>query len=244
MIETSNLPSDIAKRDVKEIVQLTSDNNNNNNNHSNVTSAINPEESRYESIHEHQNKMSVDMNHRIDKDTNQSCYTSKINQEESRCEGISEILLKAMLVDMNHRIDKSIDIIIDSGATNHMFPVNEFMYNYINLNTNSYVSLGNPDMKIKIRGEGEVNLVGRALFVPQLKFGLISISKLAKDRYITVVADQKLSIVDVNSNTLLTATEKDGLYYLDDYYLRKILLRRKQSRVFFLKSYFLVTAGS
>jgi hypothetical protein len=91
-------------------------------------------------------------------------------------------------------------------------------------------------MKIQIRGEGEVSLLGKSHFVPQLKFGLISISKLDKDKYIAVVADQKLSIVDDDSNTLLTATEKDGLYYLDEYYLRKLLLRRKQPRVYLCES--------
>ena len=70
--------------------------------------------------------------------------------------------------------------IIDSGATSHMSPyINEF----INFKNNiSHVKLGDNKI-ITSKGRGDTKYLKNVLYVPQLKYRLISISKLDKDGF-------------------------------------------------------------
>jgi len=64
-------------------------------------------------------------------------------------------------------------VIIDSGATNHMFPHMKFLNTIEELESPQFVSLGDPRLKIEIVARGDNNIVGNCLLVPKLQYGLI-----------------------------------------------------------------------
>ncbi len=77
-------------------------------------------------------------------------------------------------------------VIIDSGATNHMFPHMKFLNTIEELRSPQYVSLGDPRLKIEIVARGDNNIVGNRLLVPKLQYGLISVPQLDQSGFVTI----------------------------------------------------------
>jgi hypothetical protein len=87
--------------------------------------------------------------------------------------------------------DKEAKWIIDSGATSHMSP---YKYEFINFKKNhSHVKLGDNKVITSI-GRGDTKYLKNVMYVPTLKYGLISISKLDKDGYRTHFSNKKVII--------------------------------------------------
>jgi hypothetical protein len=119
-------------------------------------------------------------------------------------------------------------VIIDSGATSHMFPIWNIFQTYEETSKNErYVTLGDENCKIPIVGEGKVNIIGHSLHVPKLKFGLISIPQLDKEGCTIKVVSKKMSILDKYKNVLLEANLLNNLYFLDEKYLKSMFRKSK-----------------
>ena len=75
-------------------------------------------------------------------------------------------------------------IIIDSGATNHMFGNKQLLSNLKPTNGNQYVSVAN-GMKAKVNGIGEINLydkqIKNVLYLETFPVNLISVNKLTQE---------------------------------------------------------------
>jgi hypothetical protein len=87
------------------------------------------------------------------------------------------------------------------------------------------VMLGDNKLKLAIEGAGNSNLdiLGKCYYVPRISLGIISISQLTKHGDLTNIFSGGVSnIIDEYGQVLLSATEHDGLYYLDDYYFNII----------------------
>jgi hypothetical protein len=90
--------------------------------------------------------------------------------------------LEQKLYNIYHTIEPSLenlDVILDSGATAHMFPSPAVFQTYTNISEEGrHVSLGDDNMKIPIVGKGRVNILGDALHVPLLNISNLSIQYL------------------------------------------------------------------
>ena len=92
-------------------------------------------------------------------------------------------------------------MIIDSGATSHMISDQTQFINF--REKPSVVNLAG-DNKITSRGRGDTKWLKDVLYVPGLKFELISISKLNQDGMRTVFENNKVYVIN-----------KDGLFTAD-----------------------------
>ncbi len=103
---------------------------------------------------------------------------------------------------------------MDSGASSSMFP-SENAFRYLDYkNGIGSVMLGDNKLKLAIEGVGNRNLD-----IPRLSLGIISISQLTRNGELTnIVSGGVSSIIDEYGQVVLSATEHDGLYDLDDYY--------------------------
>ena len=110
-------------------------------------------------------------------------------------------------------------VIIDSGATNHMFPHMKFLNTIEELKSPQFVSLGDPLLKIEIVARGDNNIVGNCLLVPKLQYGLISVPQLDQSGFVTIFENEKC-IIHNNNQIVLEATLRDNLYFVDKRYLR------------------------
>jgi hypothetical protein len=111
---------------------------------------------------------------------------------------------------------KVMQVIIDSGASSHMSPLRRCLREYIP--REGKVSLGDSTVQIDILGVGNTTLVDDVLHVPQLSFGLISISKLDDDNYISVFRNAVVRVYNAIGDLILTGTKRNNLYYLDEPY--------------------------
>ncbi len=86
-------------------------------------------------------------------------------------------------------------MIIDSDATNHMFPHTKFLKNLRELQSPQYVGLGDPKMKLEIVARGTNHLVGDGLLVPNLQYGLISVPQLNKSELSEPILNTRTNMV-------------------------------------------------
>jgi len=116
---------------------------------------------------------------------------------------------------------KNVNVIMDSGASSSMFPSENAFRNIDYNNGIGFVMLGDNKLKLAIEGVGNSNLdiLGKCYYVPRLSLEIISISQLTKHGDLTnIVSGGVSNIIHEYGQELLSFTEHDGLYYLDDYY--------------------------
>ena len=104
-------------------------------------------------------------------------------------------------------------MIIDSGATSHMISDQTQFINFIE--KPSVVNLAG-DNKITSRGRGDTKWLKDVLYVPGLKFELISISKLNQDGMRTVFENNKVYVINKDGQTVISGFLKNGLYFVDN----------------------------
>ncbi|XP_019058891.1 PREDICTED: uncharacterized protein LOC109116981 [Tarenaya hassleriana] len=129
-----------------------------------------------------------------------------------------EALIQALqTMSKDNGIDFLNSIVIDSGATNHMFAKSDW---FTNLQKKlGFVSVANGD-KLPIAGHGSVQLFDKqidALYVPKLKTNLLSIPKLTKDLDCSVTFDtNEVRFQDTNTrSTFGKGILHNNLYLLD-----------------------------
>jgi hypothetical protein len=71
---------------------------------------------------------------------------------------------------------------------------------------------------LTISGYGTVNLINTALYVHDLDQGVIGEGSLDKRGAYTGIYNGKLIVYDRTGEVILTATNRNNLYYLDDVY--------------------------
>jgi hypothetical protein len=114
-----------------------------------------------------------------------------------------------------------IDVIIDTGATCHCFPIKPIFNTYTHITSGtrniSYADGSSSD----VAGIGDTCLLTNVLHVPNMKLGIISVSMLDKAGYHSMFSDNKVIVMNANTQqVLLTGTLLRGLYQLDDIYIR------------------------
>ena len=132
------------------------------------------------------------------------------------------LLFTALKTDKCNNLS-NLQIIIDSGASTHMFP-HECLLSNRDMSIKGRVALGDNKMKLKIVGAGYTNmpLLGMTLLVPELSFGLISISALDKTGCKTVFAGGKVYVFLSSNELFITGTLHNNLYHLDDKYVEAL----------------------
>ena len=123
--------------------------------------------------------------------------------------------------------DKNIGWIIDSGATCHMCNDVDAFTEYVRLKQPQEISLGNGHL-VKATGKGTVLLkiaIGQnqiqrcelkdVLFVPELSYNLLSVSKIAKAGKIIKFASSECVLLDGNQRIIATASLIGSLYQLN-----------------------------
>jgi hypothetical protein len=111
-------------------------------------------------------------------------------------------------------------VIMDSGATNTMLPSKK-AFRKLDCKKNLVNAIMPDSSNLVVKGVGYsyLDILGKCYYVPRLIHGLISISQLTKDRTLkNIVEGGKSKIIDEKGQVLLSATERGGLYYLDDKY--------------------------
>ena len=72
------------------------------------------------------------------------------------------------------------------------------------------------DKKMPSRGRGDTKWLKDVLYVPGLKFELISISKLNQEGMRTVFENNKVYVINKNGQTVISGFLKNGLYFVDN----------------------------
>jgi hypothetical protein len=163
----------------------------------------------------------------LDADTYDPNKALHIHYEISRCN--NDILLSNSIIQNDKSNDinfdyKKAEIIIDTGATDSMFPwciifCKIYLYNKNTINELwRRVSFGDQKQGLTISGYGTVNLINTALYVPGLDQGVIGVGSLDKRGAYTGIFNGKLVVYDRTGDVILTATNRNNLYYLDDVY--------------------------
>lgn len=113
---------------------------------------------------------------------------------------------------------KSLRVIIDSGASSHMLPCASLFDGLAMRAVQGSVSLGNSDYKLVIIGEGKTSMeiLDYVLLVPDLSYGLISISKFDLKGYRTEMKKKKVKVFDEGGRLVLSGSLKGNLYFLDE----------------------------
>jgi hypothetical protein len=128
---------------------------------------------------------------------------------------------------------KGLEVILDTGATAHMFPCSIVFQTYVDISKEDrYVSLGDNNLRVPIIGKGRVELLGEALHVPNLKFGLISISRFDKNEYSVIIKNQRLYMYNLQEELYLEGYLRNNLYYLKESCMLRILQGSKHSNHF------------
>ena len=123
--------------------------------------------------------------------------------------------------------DKNIGWIIDSGATCHMCNDENAFTEYVRLKQPQEISLGDGHI-VKATGKGTVLLkiaIGQnqiqrcelkdVLFVPELSYNLLSVSKITKAGKVIKFASSECVILDGNQRIIATASLIGSLYQLN-----------------------------
>ena len=115
----------------------------------------------------------------------------------------------------------SFKIIFDTGASRHVFPTTDAFYHYQEYNTEDrYVSFGEGSKK-KIRGIGHTCLLKNVYYVPEIAVAVISIPQLDLAGYKANFGNGCVELYNSEDfNDRLTGTLKNGLYHLDDLWVR------------------------
>ncbi len=149
-----------------------------------------------------------------------SCRESDVNRliNARGYHVLSREIMKGVPIGENNVIkNRCKDVIIDSGATGHMFPWREVFKTYTQLpsNMDRRVHFGDSSKTARIIGVGDTCLVKGALYVPELSLGIVSISKLDDANYEIVIRGRSISIIDNDEDLVMSGTLHDGLYKLD-----------------------------
>lgn len=130
------------------------------------------------------------------------------------------LLLSVTMLANEIKREINLRVAMDSGATGHMFPCKEL---FLTLrSTRGNVSLGDKTKQIEIIGVGNtrLNCIDNALYVPQLRFGIISIPQLDLGGCKTNIENGIMEVRNKYGSVILTGTLVDNLYFLDDKYLQ------------------------
>jgi hypothetical protein len=116
---------------------------------------------------------------------------------------------------------QSLRIIMDSGASGHMLPCRCLFVRDSMRTVQGKVSLGKSDYKLPITGQGKTQLevLDNVLLVPDLSFGLLSLSKFDVKGYHTIISEGKVTVFDGKKRPVVSGTLEGSLYYLDNEYL-------------------------
>jgi hypothetical protein len=145
------------------------------------------------------------------------------NQEHTSKLSVSRELTTPSLIEdqiatrdeANNVRDTNIEIVLDSGATSHMIP-DKSLFQTIQSGRLGDVTMGDSSQTCPIEGKGTVNILGDCLYVPRLRYGLISLSKLDQRDCTITVEKGRMTVHDSDKNDIFTAHLKRNLYYLCD----------------------------
>jgi len=115
----------------------------------------------------------------------------------------------------NNVRDTRVEIVLDSGATSHMFP-DKSLFQDIQSGRLGDVSMGDSSQTCPIEGKGTVNILGESLYVPKLRYGLVSLSKLDQLDCKITVEKGRMIVQNSDKIDILTAHLKRNLYHLCD----------------------------
>lgn len=111
-----------------------------------------------------------------------------------------------------------IKMIVDSGATSNFNPYADIFVDYENIQSKAL--LGDQSKSLDILGKGNLDVIGETYHVPSLTYGLISVADMDLKGYVTIFGGGKCTVINKHGITILTATLKNKLYFLDDIYVR------------------------
>jgi hypothetical protein len=121
---------------------------------------------------------------------------------------------------VNNVRDTSLEIVLDSGATSHMFPDKSLFYQ-IQEGFSGNVTMGD-SQTCPIEGKGLVNIIGESLYIPRLRYGLISLSKLDQQGCSVELSRGTMRVHDKDKHIILTAHLAGNLYHLDARFVRTL----------------------
>jgi hypothetical protein len=107
-------------------------------------------------------------------------------------------------------------VIFDSGTTSHILSSNVGMSKY--RVRGGVVRLGDQNKQLAIVGTGDTDLCKGVLHVPDMSYGLLSISKFDDEGHITIFRNQRCWVVSSSGQLVCSGTRLGNLYFLDKKY--------------------------
>ena len=151
----------------------------------------------------------------------------RVSRKGGTLQSMSEQLQFSRHSEENSNIEvEDLRVIIDSGASSHMFPNREVFYilhEFAEKNRQTVMFGGGETAPIC--GIGDTCLVKGALYIPKLTTGVISVSKLDRAGYMTIASDSTMEVeVFETGETVMVGALQDGncLYELTDVYKRML----------------------
>ncbi len=129
--------------------------------------------------------------------------------------------LEGYMTSQERKCHQSLRIILDSGASGHMLPCPSLFCKGSMRTVQGRVSLGKSEYKLPIVGQGNtpICILDEVLYVPDLSFGLISLSKFDKKGYKIQLGNGEVTVLDDDGRPVLSGTLEGSLYYLDKSYM-------------------------
>ena len=116
-------------------------------------------------------------------------------------------------------IEKDVKIILDSGASTHMFTMDFVFENFVS--QAGVVRLGSKGHEEPSIGKGDIGILKGVLCVPNLRECLVSTGKLSQDGYVTVFKKDYGYVYEPNDKMMespvVTSVLDHGLYYVNDF---------------------------
>src|SRR5436190_13941341 len=128
---------------------------------------------------------------------------------------------EALLTLLSANCEKS-EWFVDSGATAHMSP-NKMLFEQIQDNKDFTVTIANNE-KIHSEGIGNIKIktelgekeIKDAIYVPEIKANLLSVSKMTEKGHVVIFDDKKCTVYNEDRDVIVTATKRNDLYVLNE----------------------------
>lgn len=155
-----------------------------------------------------------------------NCYSIKNNKidrhaKRNDSQKVDKNKSESLLTVLSVNCDKN-NWVVDSGATAHMTPRKEIFVD-LKLERSLKVTVANNQI-IQSKGVGDVKIATQygqkvikdAVFVPDIKTSLLSVTKMTEKGHTVVFDADKCKVYNSDQEIVITATKRDDLYILDE----------------------------
>lgn len=129
--------------------------------------------------------------------------------------------------------------VLDSGSTKHATPLKNKFYQIEDRQSKIYTAT---DEGVDVKGSGSVEMsvklfnaktnnikLGKVAYIPTFKNNLLSVSQITKKGFTVTFDARGAKVLRENGTVAMTATERDGLYIVEDSIKQRAMLQKREN---------------